>query len=93
MNKTEVVELIKFINGAYPRFTINENTPSTWYEMIQHQTFEKTMERLKSHILTSKFEPTISDLFITPDLSKEELLQRWVNEGNDPSEFVYRPTT
>lgn len=64
MKKSEIVELLKYISGAYSRFTVNENTPVTWYDMMKEQDFEKTMVLLKKHISESKFEPTISDLLI-----------------------------
>lgn len=72
MTKTEVAELLRYINGAYPRFTINDNTPAVWYEMLQEKDFKKTLEFLKKHISDSRYEPSISDLLKEKEMTLEE---------------------
>lgn len=64
MNKTEVVEFLEFISGAYGRFIINENTPIVWHVMLKNQSYEATMNVFKKHIASSRFEPALSDLII-----------------------------
>jgi len=70
VNKTEVLNVLKYIKGAYNRFEINEETPKVYNDFLKGQEFEKVMHRLKEHIKRSKFEPTITDL-LPPREEKE----------------------
>lgn len=74
MNKNEVIEILRFINGAYGRFVINDNTPTVWHEMLKDQDFDKTVVVLKNHISESKYEPAISDLIQKKDKTKEKVV-------------------
>jgi hypothetical protein len=58
----QVLEVLKYVKGAYNRFEINEEMPKVYFDFLKGEEFEKVMHRLKEHIKKSKFEPTISDL-------------------------------
>lgn len=62
MNKLEVVEILKFINGGYSRFQLKEDMPTVWYEFLKDEDKDTVWARLKGFMSTSSFEPTVSDL-------------------------------
>ena len=83
MIKSEVIELLKYISGAYGRFAMNENTPNVWLDVLKDQSFDKTMFLLKKHIAESRFEPSISDLVnnYKPE-QKEKEVQIYYGRGS-----------
>ena len=95
MKHNEIMELLKYIKGAYPRFDITENTIDVWYDFLSDQSLTKVMKRLQRHISESRFEPTISDLLPTRQEKEKESFEmeiarnRWINNGGDPNEFKY----
>lgn len=85
MKKEEVKELLKTIKGAYPKFEINEKTLDVWSMVLDEQLQETVLENLKSHILKSKFEPSISEL-VDKNIEKareEEKERRWKEFGEE----------
>lgn len=94
MEAKQVLELLKFIKGAYNRFDINEEMPRVWNEFLKEEPFEMAMQRLKRHIKYSKYEPTISDLLPSKDEREKAhfdhivSLQKQMEERNDsPADF------
>lgn len=70
MDLKQVLEVLKYVKGAYNRFEINEEMPKVYFDFLKDQEFERVMHRLKEHIKKSKFEPTITDL-LPPREDKE----------------------
>lgn len=77
MNKQEVLELIRTIEIAYnfpwtrkregyAKYLTDEEliieVVNVWYEYLKDQKTEWVMKRLKYHIETKPFPPTVSDL-------------------------------
>jgi hypothetical protein len=95
MEANKALEVLQYIRGAYNRFEINEYMPKVYAEFLKDEPFDKVMIRLKKHIKTSKYEPTISELLASRDeLDKEtrtiEIARnKWIDNGGDPSEFKY----
>lgn len=99
MDKTEVLEVLKYIKGAYNRFEINEEMPRVYNDFLKDQEFSKVMYRLKIHIRASKFEPTIADLLPSREEIEKESRRieiarnRWIDKGGNPNEFIYNAPT
>lgn len=94
MNKDEVVEVLKFIYGAYPKFQFNEETPKVWTRLLGNVSYEIAINRVINHIKTSSFEPNIHHILKTTEMEtrhREVEFNRWVSAGNEPSEFKYNP--
>lgn len=66
MTKQETVKLFMVISAAYPRekafSTCDEQMVSVWHEMLEDIDFSNAVTAIKSHISTSPFSPSISDL-------------------------------
>lgn len=84
MNKEEVVDILKFILGAYPKFQINEETPRVWHKMLESVSHETAMKRVITHIKTNTFEPTLHNILkmTASEVSDLEIerQQRFANE-------------
>lgn len=97
MELAQVVELLEEIKGAYPKFEIYKTTPRVWQKYLSEHSVESTYWRLERHIKESRFEPTIHDLLPTKEDRRREAeemeiqLNRWVNAGNEPEQFVFKP--
>lgn len=94
MEANQVLDVLKFIKGAYSRFEINEEMPRVWYEFLKDEKYETVIARLKKHISNSKFEPSIHDLVTQgdPELEyrkREIALNKWIQEGNNPDDFEF----
>ena len=62
MKHSEVMTLLRYIKGAYPRFEMTEDAVDVWYDFLKDYPFETAREGLKKHIEESAFQPTISDI-------------------------------
>lgn len=62
MNKAEVKELLKEIVVAYPNFEVPEPRFMLWCELMADISFKTARERLREHIKTNRFPPTIADI-------------------------------
>lgn len=67
MTKQELIELLKYIVVAYPRFEIVEDTPKIWHDFLKDESYDVVLERLKTHIRESKYMPSISELLEHPE--------------------------
>ncbi|TYS68681.1 hypothetical protein FZC76_06970 [Sutcliffiella horikoshii] len=81
MNKKEVLEIIQLIEKMYNNpFTKNilpseqqikiKTIAEAWHEFLEDQDFNQVRSKVKKHVLTSKFPPTIADLYELPSESK-----------------------
>ncbi|WP_339147663.1 MULTISPECIES: replicative helicase loader/inhibitor [unclassified Sutcliffiella] len=81
MNKKEVLDIIHLIENTYNHpFTKNvipseqknkiKNIVEAWHEFLVDQDFNQVRTKVKKHIFTSKFPPTIADLYEEPSESK-----------------------
>jgi len=77
MQKQQVNEIMLLITGAYQNFEPTKERVKTWRMMLEDMEYELAVKRIKQHILTSKFPPTIAEI-INPD----EAAKR--KQKNDP---------
>jgi len=66
VNRKQAAEFIKKISGAYPNLEFNENRIKIWVEMMADIDYSLAVTRLKKHITTSKFPPSIAEI-LNPD--------------------------
>lgn len=62
MNKQETATLLTVIKLAFPSFEITEPVVRLWHEFMEGVPYEKAEINLRTHIKTSHFPPTISDI-------------------------------
>lgn len=95
MKSEQVLEVLKFIRGSYSRFEINEEMPRVWLEFLKDESFDMVMNRIKKHVKSSEFPPTIHNLIshVDKDLEARHIeiaLNKWIAEGKDPDDFNYK---
>ena len=92
MNKTEVVEIIGLIKGAYGnKFEVNEHTAATWARMFEHEDYTTIKGRVYHRIGTMDFPPSISDLLqlSTKGIVKPENPVRTAEENEWFDKYAY----
>ncbi|WP_158560294.1 replicative helicase loader/inhibitor [Paenibacillus contaminans] len=82
MDNNQVLDILRFIKGAYHRFEINEDMPRVWMSILQKEDYDVVMQRLERHIRTSRYEPTIHDLITHSGEELERLRQQREEEIN-----------
>lgn len=50
MTRDEVKELIKAVNGYYPKFTASTNIIDAWYRKLQYIDFQVAMDNLDAYV-------------------------------------------
>ncbi|NMH72808.1 hypothetical protein HF078_06975 [Bacillus sp. RO2] len=77
MNKKEVLDIIQLIEKMYNNpFTKNvipseqnnkiKSIVEAWHEFLENQDFNQVRAKVKKHVFTSKFPPTIADIYEEP---------------------------
>ena len=62
MTSQEVKKLFEVIAVAYPKFEASKEKLELWTELLEDISFEYGMKKVKNHIKSSRFEPTIADI-------------------------------
>lgn len=62
MTKKQAAEVLIEIYNAYPRFEVTQSMIDTWYEFLKDQNPTTVMQKVKNHIASEKFPPTISEI-------------------------------
>lgn len=82
MNKKQVLDLIikieEFYNNPFTRNLGHDETKEqkiikvvdSWSLMLEDQDYKHVMKKLKKHVRSNKFPPTIADLYEEPQESK-----------------------
>lgn len=66
MNNVESGKFIKLIVEAYQNFQPTPGRVKLWAEMLTDIDFETAIKRLRAHIKTNRFVPTIAEI-LNPD--------------------------
>ncbi|MED1467451.1 hypothetical protein [Bacillus salipaludis] len=62
MTKQEALKIIVLIESVYKGFMTKNETITFWFNYCPELNFTKVMTKLKRHIRTNPYPPTISDL-------------------------------
>jgi hypothetical protein len=71
MDNKQAKEFVKIIVEAYPNFEPTPGRVKIWAEMMDNITFKLAMKRLKAHISTSKFPPSIAEILNPEEANKK----------------------
>jgi hypothetical protein len=67
MTLKETLSILTKIDGFYPgRLKITEDLVRDWHRIIKNQGFDETLGMLDKHVISSKFPPTVHELYIKP---------------------------
>ena len=66
MDNRQAKEFIKLMVEAYPSFELTPGRVKVWTEMLTDIEYGIAVKRLKEHIATHKFAPTIAEI-LNPD--------------------------
>lgn len=69
MTREEVIQLFKYIKMSYENFEVNSEKIDYWFNLFKTQDYQSVLKRLKKHVVTSKYPPTISELYEEPSES------------------------
>lgn len=106
MNKQQVLDVIRKIELAYSHPWTRNKSPlhkdkteeeiilevvNTWHEFLKDCDAERVFERLNHHIMTSKFPPTVSEIYAPkqPESKFLDKYERWEREARNAKRKQY----
>lgn len=90
MNKEQAVELVKRVNGLYPKSQLSKEAAKVWVESLMIYDYELTNQKLTDFYKLSKFAPHISDILpkveVNQALIEYEKIQRDIEKNKEEPE-------
>lgn len=90
MNKQQAVELVKRVNGLYPKSPLPKEAAKVWIESLMIYDYELTNQKLTDFYKLSKFAPHISDILpkveVNQALIEYEKIQRDIEKNKEEPE-------
>lgn len=71
MNSGEIKRFVKLIIAAYPTFEPTLDRVKLWTEMLVDIEYDVAVKRLKEHIATHRFAPTIAEILNPNEVTKQ----------------------
>jgi hypothetical protein len=83
MTGDQTYSILKHIAAAYPRFEITEQRLEVWHEYLQNMPYEQVLAKVKHHIASEKFPPSIAEISVQPRQKNEflEELKEWERDA------------
>lgn len=85
MEKTEIYQILKMIESAYPQFKICDDTVIFWMNQCRDMEYSFVRKRLHAHIVKSPYPPVIADIAAYQQKENKflERIKQWELEGRE----------
>lgn len=67
MSESELLKIFFLIQNVYPQFDYDEKKFAILIDLLQNTPFELAQRNLRTHVMSSPYPPTISDLSRRPE--------------------------